>query len=279
MKSIFIIGANGMLGYAMESYYTYMRYKVETITRKEFDITKEDVFELRHYISPANFVVNCAGVIKPRIEDTSVEDVLKVNTVFPINLASLCNSYQTPCFHITTDCVFSGRDGKYVESDPYDCEDLYGLSKCGGDSADCMVLRTSIIGEERGGNSRSLLSWFKSQEGKTVFGFTNHFWNGVTTLYLAEIIESIMIQGLYRKGIHHVFSENVVSKFDLLSMIQEIYNLNIGIVPKKVKSRIDRSLSTEKSLCNRVVKKSLRKQIVEMKEFFEKEKHIKELVK
>jgi predicted ATP-dependent protease len=48
-----------------------------------------------------------------------------------------------------------------------DADDVYGMSKNGGDTPDNMVLRTSIIGEERG-QSRSLLEWARSQAGKHV---------------------------------------------------------------------------------------------------------------
>lgn len=274
MKSVLIIGADGMLGYAMVKYFKYMKYDVTSLTREDFEIITGDIFKLRYAIDVSDFVVNCAGVIKPRIKDTKVEDVFKVNTLFPLNLANICNLYDTPCFHITTDCVYSGKDGMYNESAYFDAEDIYGLSKCGGDFADCMVLRTSIIGEEKERHSRSLLSWALSQKNKTIDGYTNHYWNGMTTLYLAEVIESIMFRNLYRKGIFHIFSDEAISKFELLRLIDKVYKLNITINATRTKERIDRSLTTEKRLCKEVVKKDLGLQVKEMKQFFGSRKEV-----
>lgn len=268
MKNVFVIGANGMLGYAVCEYFRDNDYPVESIARKDFDIAEDNIERLEDTVRNTDFVVNCAGIINKRISEFPIEDVLKVNSIFPRNLAKLCNKHEKPCFHITTDCVFSGKRGMYTEFDYFDAEDVYGLSKCAGDIADCMVLRTSIIGEEKN-NSRSLLEWLRSEKGNAVNGFTSHLWNGVTTLYLAEIIENILNLDVYIPGIFHVFSDKVVSKFELLGMINEIYDLGVTIKRFETSKSCNRSLSSEKELCRKVVKKSLSTQIVEMKRFFE----------
>ena len=267
MKSVLVIGATGMLGYAVSEYYKRNNYHVECVGRAEFDIAKAGVEELKDIVADVGFVINCAGIINKRVDSFPIEDVLKVNTVFPLNLAKLCDKLETPCFHITTDCVFSGKRGMYTESDYYDADDIYGLSKSGGDAADCMVLRTSIIGEEKN-TSRSLLEWVRSERGKTINGYLNHLWNGVTTLYLAEIIENILRLNRYEKGIFHIFSDRVVSKFELLQMINEVYELGITINRFETVEPCIRSLASEKDLCSKVVRKSLITQIMEMKQFF-----------
>lgn len=268
MKSVLVIGSNGMLGYAVSEYFKRRNCHVECITRKQFDIAGDSIEKLNPIAKTVDFAVNCAGIINKRISEFAVEDILKVNSVFPQNLAKLFDRHRKACFHITTDCVFSGNRGLYTESDYFDAEDVYGLSKCGGDMAECMVLRTSIIGEEKN-NSRSLLEWTRSQSGNMVNGYINHLWNGVTTIYLAEIIDNIQELNLYESGIFHIFSDPVVSKFELLCMINEVYDLQLTINRFETSRSCDRSLTSEKDLCKKVVKKSLKIQIEEMKRFFE----------
>src|SRR5207244_1476112 len=152
-------------------------HEVKALSRADFDIAKDSVLNIDSLVARADAVINCAGVIKPLIATTPVEDILKANAIFPHNLANLCRHYSRMCFHVTTDCVYSGRKGSYSEEDFFDAEDVYGLSKNGGDSASAMVLRTSIVGEEES-RKRSLLEWARSQAGKDVLGFVNHFWNG-----------------------------------------------------------------------------------------------------
>ena len=267
MKKISVLGASGMLGYAVSSYFKNRGYEVVEITRNEFDIAKDEMNKLEAYFDGVDVVINCAGIIKPTLKLNSVEDVLKINSRFPRNLAKLCNSKGIECFHITTDCVFSGKKGSYTENDYFDADDLYGLSKNAGENKDCMTLRTSIIGEEKEHN-RSLLEWAKSQAGKSVNGFTNHFWNGVTTLYLAEIIENILNNGLYEEGIFHVYSPEPVDKYQLLSIINDVYNLELQITPIETENPIDRTLFSVYNLSEKVSIKSLSEQIREMHNFF-----------
>ena len=107
------------------------------------------------------------------------------------------------------------------------------------------------------------------QKGQSINGFTNHFWNGVTTVYLAEIIHIIVSRDLYGTGIFHIFSDEVVSKFELLVMINHIYDLGITINRFETPRSYNRTLYSEKALCKQVVHKSLRQQIEEMRRFFE----------
>lgn len=267
MKHVVVIGSSGMLGYAVEEYFVRQNYKVTGITRADFDIAREPIETLEGTLENVDIVINCAGVIKPRIAAMSVEDVMRVNAIFPRNLAKLCKAWGIPCFHITTDCVYTGKKGQYTEWDYFDAEDLYGMSKNAGETAECMVLRTSIIGEEYG-QKRSLLEWAKSQAGKQVSGFVNHLWNGVTTVYLAEIIETIITNNLYRDGIFHVHSPNTITKYELLSTFSDVYGLSLTITPVRAPQPCDRSLSSNYSLAHQLVTKTIEQQVMEMKRFF-----------
>ncbi len=267
MKNILIIGSDGMLGYALTEYFTRKGYSIIPLTINEFDITKDTLEKFESFLKNIEIVINCAGIIKQIISKFSIEYILQVNSIFPRNLAKVCNKHNILCFHITTDCVYSGKKGNYNENDYFDADDVYGMSKNAGDINDCMTLRTSIIGEEKG-QQRSLLEWAKSQKGKEVNGFTNHYWNGVTTVYLAEIIENIIKNNLYEKDIFHIFSPEIVSKYELLELINKIYLININVHKYSTNKKCDRSLSSVKQLCNKIVTKSLFQQISEMHNFF-----------
>lgn len=267
MRKIMVIGSTGMLGYAVSSYFKSKGYEVIEISRNQYDIANDPMSKFENYLNGVDVVINCAGVIKPTIAKNTIENVLKINSLFPRNVAKLCDRKGIKCFHITTDCVYSGKKGNYTEEDYFDADDLYGLSKNAGETKDCMVLRTSIIGEEKG-NNRSLLEWAKSQAGKEVNGFTNHLWNGVTTLYLAEIIETILIKNLYQKGIFHIYSPNTVNKYELLEIFNKVYNLNLRINPVEAKEAVDRSLISIYPLSSQIVNKNIENQVKEMREFF-----------
>jgi dTDP-4-dehydrorhamnose reductase len=267
MKKVIVIGARGMLGHAVHRFFSLKGYDAVALSRSEFDIAKDSPTKLEPVLERADAVINCAGVIKPLIATTSIEDVLRVNAIFPRNLAKLTEARKIPMVHVTTDCVYSGKRGGYDESDLFDAEDVYGLSKNAGDAADCMVLRTSIIGEERG-QSRSLLEWARSQKGKEVNGFTNHRWNGVTTVQLAEGIEHILTRGLHQRGIFHVFSPDTVTKAELLKVISDAYDFQLKVKPVEAKDFCDRSLKSLHGLSRQVFTKPLSQQLSEMRKLF-----------
>ncbi|MBT3981921.1 MAG: sugar nucleotide-binding protein [Bacteriovoracaceae bacterium] len=267
MKKIAIFGTSGMLGHAAVGYFSQKGYTVTSFSRSDYDIAKDDPKKLFELTKGMDLVLNGAGVIKPRIAHMSIEDVMVVNSRFPRNLAKACDKNGAKLFHITTDCVYTGDKGAYNEDDLYDATDLYGLSKNGGDMSDCMVLRTSIIGEEKD-QARSLLEWAISQKGKQVNGFTNHQWNGVTTLCLVQVVEDIMTKGLYKKGIFHIHSPKSVSKLELVEIISDVYELNLNVKSAEAATFCDRTLSTKFELSSEVCKKQIQDQIVEMRAFF-----------
>jgi dTDP-4-dehydrorhamnose reductase len=121
-----------MLGHAVSEYFSRAQNEVLRIGRAEYDIARDPLEELERRLGDSRDVINCAGVIKPRVAAMSVEDVLKVNAIFPRNLARLCTATGRRLFHVTTDCAYSGSKGGYTEADYFDAEDVYGLTKNAG---------------------------------------------------------------------------------------------------------------------------------------------------
>jgi len=162
--------------------------------------------------------------------------------MFPRILANCVETIGGFMIHPTTDCVYTGNKGSYDETDTFDVGDVYGMTKALGEPENCMVIRTSIIGEEVG-QGRSLVEWVKSSKGETVFGYTNHYWNGVTCLQFAKICADIIRAGNHSMGTRHLHS-NTLNKQELVQLISDIYELGITVTPKEVDNACDRSMST-----------------------------------
>jgi dTDP-4-dehydrorhamnose reductase len=174
-------------------------------------------------------VVNCIGIVKqsPLAQDPIAS--ITVNALLPHQLARICRESSVRLIHLSTDCVFSGRKGHYVEGDASDAEDLYGRSKFLGEAGEpnAITLRTSMIGRElRGANG--LVEWFLSQRGKSVKGFRRSIFSGFTTAVLSKIILDVVIPHPELTGVWHVAAEPI-SKHELLSMINDVYDLGAAI--------------------------------------------------
>jgi len=273
---IAVLGITGMLGHTVFNVLKekYGKENVLGSSRgfKEGEIRDGDFFldalEKRIKI-PDNldYVINCIGVIKPVVEKIGVTKTLLINSIFPRNLADYCKKKKIRLIHITTDCVFSGKTGNYTEDSPHDVTDVYGRGKSLGEPENCMVLRTSIIGEEKY-HQMSLVEWAKSQKGKEVNGYTNHLWNGVTTKQYAEICSQIITQDLYMEGTFHIFSRtglgDCVSKSVLLHLLNTRFNLQLKIKSVNAPDRVKRTLSTKKELNDLLDIPFLEDQIMEM---------------
>ena len=107
------------------------------------------------------------------------------------------------------------------------------------------------------------MEWVKSNKNKTINGYLNHFWNGVTCLELSKHISDIIKTNSYWKGVKHYFSPDTVSKYQLVSYINEIYELGNEVVPI-MSNYCDRSLTT-KYISS--VKTSIKNQILELKNY------------
>lgn len=267
MENILILGSGGMLGYAASEYFFRKGYNVKALTRDDFDAVKSDINSLLPHIQNADLVLNCIGVIKQIIDEYSALDTIKINGMLPRNLAKLCKSANTPMIHITTDCTYSGKRGGYNETDILDAEDFYGVSKAAGETTECMTLRTSIIGPERNTN-RSLLGWAMSQKGKTVNGFTNHRWNGVTTLQFAKLAEKIMLNSLYKEGLFHLHSPDQMTKFEMVNMFNDIYGLGMTVNAVEAPEFCDRTMSSVYTLSKDISTLTITEQVKELREFF-----------
>ena len=280
MTHVLIVGASGMLGSMVTDFLSRQNaYSLSATVRSEslaergrkhfpnilwhvFDVEKEEDDVLANMAAGSQWIVNCVGKTKPYTHDDSAEEIeraIRVNSLFPYRLAAAAAKKGAKVLSIATDCVFSGLRGDYGESDKHDALDVYGKTKSLGECylPNAYNLRCSIIGPE----SKSfvfLLEWFRQQaKGAQVNGFTNHLWNGMTTLHFAKICHGIMGSNLDLPHIQHVIPSGTISKSDLLTCFAGGYKRpDITITPVEAATVVNRVLLTENPHLNEMIWKS-----------------------
>ena len=222
--------------------YDITRNKEERINNIDCDVTNfNSLFEIIKEIKP-KYIINCIGVlIKGSINDPS--NAILINSLLPHKLVKYSKTVGSKLIHISTDCVFDGSKGNYIETDNKTAQDTYGLSKSLGEIIDDknLTLRTSIIGSELKNNGEGLFSWFINQKGE-VNGFTESIWGGVTTLKLSDVIIKSIDENY--TGLAHVTNSKPISKFDLLTLIKDKFELNNITLKRVPGKKVDKSLST-----------------------------------
>ncbi len=210
-----------------------------------FDATDFVVLERFLLQHRPRVVINCVGVIKQRPESAVALPSIMLNSLLPHLLAEMCKGWGGRLIHFSTDCIFSGNSGGYRENDFAGANELYGRTKFLGEVAtkNALTLRTSIIGRELW-HFTSLLEWFLSQNHKKVRGYRKVFFSGVTTNWLAELVAKLIENDAGLSGLYQVASQKI-SKFDLLCLLRQAYDLDIEIVPDD-ELHCDRSMVGEK---------------------------------
>lgn len=189
-----------------------------------------------------DIIINCIGVLIGG-SSSDAANAIYINGYFPHFLSSVAEKLEAKLIHISTDCVFSGRKGNYVETDFRDADDVYGRSKALGelDNQRDLTIRTSIIGPEIKDRGEGLLHWFLSQAGH-IDGYTKAFWGGVTTLELSKAIVAMLSTDIV--GVIHLTNGRPISKFRLLELFVEAFpsvKVSLGAVEGKA---VDKSLRT-----------------------------------
>jgi len=199
------------------------RNKLNSKTIIEDISDQQKLSNLINDLSP-DVIINCIGVLI-KGSNENIKNALYINAYFPHWLKDICEEIDCKLIHISTDCVFSGKNGGNDEHSIKDAVDDYGKTKSLGefDSKNHLCLRTSIIGPELKQNGEGLIHWLFNQQG-TINGFKNVFWSGVTTLELAKAIHFSIENDI--SGLWNVTNGEPISKFDLLKTIIKTFSIN-----------------------------------------------------
>jgi dTDP-4-dehydrorhamnose reductase len=238
---ILILGGDGMLGHQLMRGLSPRHDVTATLRRGRhqytdlaqaldlqsclFDIDVCDTNRLHSAIDKAepDVILNAVGIVKQRVDSKDALLSIGINALLPHQLAVWCAERGSRLVHFSTDCVFDGRQGMYVDDDFANADDLYGRTKVLGEvgAPAALTLRTSIIGLELSRKS-SLVEWFLAQSG-VIRGFTRAIYSGFTTQEMTRIVDHVVSRHPGRNGIYQVSSEPI-SKYELLSQI----NMRIG---------------------------------------------------
>ena len=216
---VLILGSQGMLGSAVLNYLTdkgvdlvapidtYDEQKILTGTLQMIKFSEFD------------YIINCIGIIGHKLKTT--REAVMVNCILPYSLAE--QAPKAKIIQIATDCVFSGREGHYMEDNEHDASDVYGKTKSLGEvqAKNFYNIRTSIVGRDRH-SKVSLLEWFLSQpKNAKINGYKNHMWNGITTLHFAKLCYAIMNWKGKIPNNFHFTPVDVMNKYKLLKIFAE----------------------------------------------------------
>lgn len=248
MKKIAILGANGMAGHVIYTFLKEKKYNVYGLARNVSEDDKiaridvQDIGKLENWLDSNNFniIINCVGILNKNAED-NIDQAIYLNSYLPHYLEKKYRNTNVKIIHISTDCVFSGRDGNYIEVAFKDGDTIYDRTKALGEIVNDkdLTFRTSIIGPDYNEKAIGLFNWFMKQNGD-INGYTQAYWSGVTTIELAKAIHKAIEQDL--TGLYHLCAKQNISKYELLKLFKKMFNRqNVNINPVE-NDKVDKTL-------------------------------------
>jgi len=243
-----VLGGTGMAGHLISIYLKEKGHEVKALVRSEVDFVDcfihdientsflDEIFKENQF----DVIVNAVGVLNEQAEKNPPKAIY-LNSYLPQYLAQAFRDSHTKIIHLSTDCVFSGKEGGYLENSIKDGRSMYDRTKALGEIENDkdLIIRTSIVGPDLKKDGQGLFNWFMNQK-DFVTGFKKVYWTGVTTLFLAKAIEFYANEII--TGIIHLVNNQKISKFELLQNFNEIFKANSMLIHEDNYKKVDKSL-------------------------------------
>ncbi len=233
MKSrVLVLGSSGMAGHvatlalrATSGFHVFDAGPRRKTFQSTLVLDTKDPMAVERLLKETDpdFVLNCVGVLIKSSEKDRL-DAIWHNAYFPNFLSALCARDSRKFIHLSTDCVFSGRNGPYRETDFRDGDHIYDRTKALGEVTNGrdLTIRTSIVGPELHASGRGLFNWFMAQRGP-VKGYAKALWSGVTTTQLAAFLVYVIAGNPELSGLIHYATPSGISKLELLCLFEEVF--------------------------------------------------------
>jgi dTDP-4-dehydrorhamnose reductase len=249
-KTILIIGSNGMAGHIISEYLsTFEDFNILRVSRDNFNFKNSYTLDVSNFIEikklinniKPSIVINAIGILNKDAE-TNPDKAILINSFIPHLLAKECSKISASLIHLSTDCVFSGNKGSYVENDFKDGLGFYAQSKALGEVLydKHLTIRTSIIGPDLKESGIGLFNWVLNQK-YTITGYTEAIWGGVTTLELAKSINHIIRLNDFKLNLIQLTNGKKISKFSLIEILNDVFSLKLNIIASS-EYKVDKSL-------------------------------------
>jgi dTDP-4-dehydrorhamnose reductase len=218
--NVWITGAGGLIG----SYLTRTaptlcpRWEICGLSRANLDLTDFKNVRRRFAQDKPQSIIHCAALTKTPACQQNPALARKMNIEVTEMLAELAT--EIPFVFLSTDLVFDGRKGNYVEADPVNPLNVYAETKAAAEhlvlrNPRHTVIRTSLNFGDSPTGDRSFgeelrLAW---QAGKTLRLFTDEFRCPIAATVTAEAVWSLA--ACNRPGLYHLAGAERLSRWQI----------------------------------------------------------------
>jgi dTDP-4-dehydrorhamnose reductase len=235
---ILVTGANGQLGMELADLAKqYPEYRWSLLSRKELSITDAESVQLFFEREQPDYCINTAAYTAVDLAETETEQAMQANAWAVEQLAACCKQFHCRFLHISTDYVFNGKGTRpYLETDPTEPQNVYGISKCLGEekalavNPDALIVRTSWVYSIYGKNFvKTMLRLMKEREEISVVN--DQQGSPTYAADLATALFQIIDQQNFTPGIYHFSNQGITTWYEFACTIKELANLTCRVMP------------------------------------------------
>jgi len=221
MKIVWITGANGLIGnYLVQSAARFAPgWRVRALTRADFDLL--DFATVRHEfnIDRPQLVIHCAAITAVGDAQKNPELARRVNVGITELLGEL--AAEIPLVFFSTDLVFDGRKGDYIETDTPNPLHYYGETKLTAEEITLknprhLVVRTSLNGGISLSGNRAFNEQLRrslQQKGQAMKLFTDEFRCPIPAAETTRAVWELV--GKQCVGLYHVTGAEKLSRLQI----------------------------------------------------------------
>lgn len=244
MARMLITGVSGMLGgnlayhfrdtYEVLGLYCAHAVAIDGVRTQKGDILSGGPLKKTVEEFSPDVVIHCASLTDVDFCQTHKELTRKVNVLGTRAVADTIAGANTSLIYISSDSVYDGGKGNFLETDPIRPMNYYGLSKYEGEletlkHSNSLVLRTNIFGWNVQ-DKFSIAEWIVHDlsAGTQVNGFRDAYFSSIYTMELAEIMALVLERGL--RGVYNCGSRTSMSKHDFAVHLAERMALDASLI-------------------------------------------------
>ncbi|MCB2213809.1 SDR family oxidoreductase [bacterium] len=261
---LLVTGASGLLGLNLSMFAARQGHAVTGLVHSRalqgvpFEVQKVDLMQTESALAvieaaEPDAIIHCAAIASINAAETQPELATLLNAEAPGRLAEAAARWNVPFVHISTDAVFDGQRGDYVEADPTHPLSVYARTKLAGEEAvraanpNAVIARTVFYGWSLSGQ-RSLAEFFVNSlaAGQPLKGFTDTLFGPLYVEDLASLLMEMLDAGL--AGTYHVVSPEHLSKYDFGVRIARRFGLDSDLITPIKAAEIDRGAARSLNL-------------------------------
>lgn len=236
---IVVTGGSGMLGHCLmrraaprhQVFGTYHTHPVEIsgCNLAQLDITDEQMVDSMVKSLRPDVVIHTAALTDVDACERAPEKARRINSDGTAIVAKATEQSGAHLIYISTDYVFDGSKGNYVETDRPNPVNEYGASKYLGEECaqhtcpTTTIIRTTMFGLKlppQVGMMESMVAALR--EGKSITRFVDQYFSALYTGQLNEVI--LRMAELRVAGVFHVGSLKKISRFEFSKEVARVFS-------------------------------------------------------